>query len=172
MCSSPREVWSSERGEREWRGLCSEAVPVLREYLVAAKLVEVAAAVVQLLAVDAGTGHHLHRDSAVAGDEGVDVVPAHVGDDAEPIAEHLPGSRLAVHSPPFGLRPSCHQERAVVCEERHDPVNIAAIEGLVDLFHERRCWTSRHRVSPGTGTITCVRERTCGANWYQPRMAR
>src|SRR5207244_196851 len=56
----------------EWRGLCSEAVPVLHqfpvgvlvEYLVAAKLVEVAAAVVQLLAVDAGTGHHPHRDSA------------------------------------------------------------------------------------------------------------
>ena len=23
-----------------------------------------------------------------------------------------------------------------------------------------------------TGTITCVRERTCGANWYQPRIAR
>ena len=22
-----------------------------------------------------------------------------------------------------------------------------------------------------TGTMTCVRERTCGANWYQPRMA-
>ena len=26
--------------------------------------------------------------------------------------------------------------------------------------------------SARTGTITCVREQTCGANWYQPRMAR
>src|SRR5215467_15438896 len=96
--------WRRGVRSREWRGLCSEAVPVLHqfpvgvlvEYLVAAKLVEVAAAVVQLLAVDAGTGHHPHRDSAVAGDERVDVVPTHVGDDVEPIAEHLPDRRLAV----------------------------------------------------------------------------
>ena len=34
-------------------------------------------------------------------------------------------------------------------------------------------WTSRaisSRVQPA-GTMTCVRERTWGANWYQPRMA-
>src|SRR5881397_3755942 len=95
---------------------CSEAVPVLHqlpvgvlvEYLVAAKLVEVAAAVVQLLAVDAGAGHHPHRDSSVAGDERVYVVPAHVGDDAEAIAEHLPDRRLAVHSPPLRLWSARH----------------------------------------------------------------
>src|SRR4029453_8359607 len=135
---------------------CSEAVPVLHqfpvgvlvEYLVAAKLVEVAAAVVQLLAVDAGAGHHPHRDSAVASDERVDVVPAHVGDHAEAIAEHLPDGRLAVRSPPLRLRSACHQERAVVCEERHDPVNIAAVECLVDLFHERGRRTNRHRDLP------------------------
>src|SRR5882762_4276588 len=28
-------------------------------------------------------------------------------------------------------------------------------------------WGAVNRVAPWTGRITCVRERTCGANWYQ-----
>src|SRR5262245_62244872 len=121
---------------------CSEAVPVLHELpvgvlvedLVAPKLVEVAAAVVQLLAVYAGAGHHPHRDSAVTSDERVDVVPAHVGDDPEAIAEHLPDRRLAVHSPPLRLRSTCLMERTVLRAERHVRSTFAAVDGLVDLF--------------------------------------
>ncbi len=31
--------------------------------------------------------------------------------------------------------------------------------------------TAPPRRSSRAGTMVCVRERTCGANWYQPRIA-
>src|SRR5262249_42077090 len=111
-------------------------VGVLVQDLVAAKLVEVAAAIVELLAVRAGAGHHPHRDGAGARDERVHVVPAHISDDAEAVGEYLAHGGLAAHTAPFRLRSPRHQEGAVLGEKRHDAVDIAAVERRIDLLHE------------------------------------
>ena len=56
-------------------------VRVLVENLVATELVNVAASVIEDLAVGAATGDPPHRDRAWAGDDPVDVVPAQVADE-------------------------------------------------------------------------------------------
>src|SRR5215813_10558140 len=74
-------------------------VGVLVEDLVAAKLVDVAPAVIQALAVLALAGDHPDGHGPVAADEGVDMIPAHVGNDLEAIGEDAADGVLAVHAP-------------------------------------------------------------------------
>src|SRR6185503_18407291 len=74
---SPRACCSRSRSSEPLALLHDLPVRVLVEDLVAAELVDVAAAVVELLAVGALAGHHPHAHRAVAGDEHVDVIPAH-----------------------------------------------------------------------------------------------
>src|SRR5581483_1496544 len=62
-------------------------VRVLVEDLVAAELVEIAAPVVEPLAVGAGAGDHPYGHRPRSRDELVDVIPAHVGDDLEAVGE-------------------------------------------------------------------------------------
>src|SRR5262247_2863304 len=70
-------------------------VRILVQNFVAAELIDVAAAIVEPLAVGAGAGDHPHADGAVAADERVNVVPTHVADDLEPVGEHFADGGLA-----------------------------------------------------------------------------
>src|SRR5690242_2089334 len=108
-------------------------VRVLVEDLVAAELVDVAALIVEPLPVGTGAGHHPDRDRPVAGHEVVDVVPAHVADDLEPVREHLADGGLALHPAAARLGPAGHEEGGVVGEEGEDAAHVAAVEGRVDL---------------------------------------
>src|SRR5215467_13347785 len=108
-------------------------VGIFVEDALAAKLVDVAALVVELLAVRAGTRDHPDRHCAASRHEVLDVIPAHVADDLEAIGEHLPDGRLAMHAPAGGLGTAGHEKGGVVLKEAHDAVYVAVVEGRVDL---------------------------------------
>src|SRR5437016_12078143 len=78
-------------------GLVLDDLPegVLVDDLVALEAVDVAALVVQFLAVAAPAAHGPQRHRPVAGQDVVLALPAHVGDLLEAVAQCLPDRRLA-----------------------------------------------------------------------------
>src|SRR5690349_10118324 len=126
-------------------------VGVLVEDLVAAKLVDVAALIVEPLPVGAGAGDRPDRDRPIAGHEVVDVVPAHVADDLEAVRQHLADGGLAGDPAAAGLGAAGHEEGGVVREERRDPAHVAAVEGRVDL--EQQVDARSHGQAPGVSPL-------------------
>src|SRR5262245_25267775 len=132
-------VWASRNrsASEPVRLLDDLPVGILVEDLAAAELVHITAAVVQLLAILALDGHRPHRHRAGAAHEDVDVVPPHVGNDLETIGQNAPDRFLAVHAAAYRFGPARHQKRTILSEEGHDPVDVAAVEGSVDLLQQR-----------------------------------
>src|SRR5262249_4874019 len=142
-CTAP--CWSMNRSRASMSALLGlqpvallDQLPVgvLVEDLVAAELVDVAALVVEHLAVGAPPGDDPHRHRAVAGDPVVDVVPPHAADHREAVGEDAPDRLLAAHAPAARLRSAGHQEGRVVVEEAHDALDVAGVERRVDLEHQ------------------------------------
>src|SRR5204862_5833564 len=76
---------------------------VLVDDLVALEAVDVAALVIQFLAVRAFAAHNPQRHRVIAGQDIVLALPAHVGDLLEAIAERLADRRLALQRAPHRL---------------------------------------------------------------------
>ncbi len=104
--------------------------------LAAAEGVDVAALVVQVLAVGALALHRPYRDRAVAGVDVLLVVPAHVGDHREACRQRLADRLLALERAADRLGPARQPEGGVVGEVRDDAIDVAAVEGGRDRLHE------------------------------------
>src|SRR6267142_309979 len=111
-------------------GLVLDDLPegVLVDDLVALKAIDVAALVVQLLAVAALAAHGPDRNRPVACQDVFLVLPAHVGDLPKAVGEGLADRRLAFQGAADRLGPARQAERRILRETSDDPLDIATIE--------------------------------------------
>src|SRR6266702_7656102 len=112
--------------------------------LVAFEAVDVAALVIQLLAVAALAAHGPQRDRPVTGQDVFLILPAHVGDLPEPVGEGLADCRLALQRAPDRLGPARQAERRILREAIDDALDIAAVERGRDRSHQ----FDRHHPGP------------------------
>src|SRR5437016_4663450 len=119
-------------------GLVLDYLPegVLVDDLVALEAVDVAALVVQLLAIAALTAHGPQRDRPVPCQDIFLILPAHVGDLPEAVGEGLPDRRLALQRAADRLGSARQAERRIVREAIGNPLNIATVEGRRDRPHK------------------------------------
>src|ERR1051326_979641 len=104
--------------------------------LVALKSVDVAALVIEVLAIGAPAAHGPYRDRAIPGENVVLVLPAHIGDLLEAVGERLPYRRLAFQGAPDRFRPARQAKHPVLGKALDDALDIAAVERRRDLPHQ------------------------------------
>src|SRR5579863_5064424 len=98
--------------------------------------VDIAALVVERLAIAALAAHGPHRDSPVPGEDVLLVFPAHIGDLDKTVGEGLADYFFALERAADRLRPTRQAEHATLGEERDDAVDVAAVERRRDRFHQ------------------------------------
>src|ERR1051325_3999622 len=109
---------------------------VLVDDLVALEAVDVAALVIEVLAVGALAAHRPYRDRPIAGQDVVLVLPAHIGDLLEAVGERLSYRRLALQGAPDRFRPARQAKHPVFGKALDDALDIAAVERRRDLPHQ------------------------------------
>src|SRR5579872_864041 len=141
---------------------------ILAHDLVAAERPQIAAANLQPLTLDRRPGQHPFGRAAVAGDEMLVLAVVDVGDAGEAGAEPLADLRLAHEPTAPRIRTARGLEYAVVREQRHDRVEVVAVE-TVEHAQEHIVLRLLAHATPHTA---CAARAYTSAVFTSPSMAR
>src|SRR3954454_1104829 len=112
---------------------------LMDDLVVGIESVDIAALIIQILTVGPFAAYRPQRDGAVAGEDVLLVLPAHVGDLLEAIGERPEDRRLAPERAADRLRAARQAEHTVFGEAIDNARNIAAVEGGRNLPHPLNC---------------------------------